>query len=458
MLVFFYSKRPLTTNKNKNSNQHRPPHSDKMSNAWPENCTRGDAEQIQKQFHHLAKLGIPLGTTESDANARCDVLQSLLAFDESIMDTKKHKLSTKFNQVHYVLKIPRIQASTKPDVAVRTLKRRQFFELLFECMHENDNADKTAAIFCNYLAKYHNAAFVEAIPVAQSLHANNRGNMHASTSAREDIIMYDGGSRKNTLHVTWNHHYRDILAYKELHGHCSLPPGGTKGLSEHDRELSNWVAWQRRQYKDKAPSLTPKRIQLLEAVGITWSSTKPRVDCANDPKFHKAVAAKIFFDSTTLTARDAMTMAGYEKDVACTTTRKNHVNQMASNFYKKEFKHSGAVREILTALGKMFHPHADRYAIIQSAFGPSAALSTLQQDGKLKPSKEAQERPLMPQAGQGQSGESTRISESLDTVHVTAVKPAVGTAVPATGNESKKRKLSSVQFLEERSEAEGSRG
>jgi Helicase associated domain len=432
------------------NNQHQPPHSAKMSNMWPEQCTMGDAE-IQKQFPLLAKLGIPLGMTESDSNARCIVLQSLLAFDES-MGTKKHKLSTKFNQVHYVLKIPRIQASTKPDVALRTLKRRQFFEILFECMHENEDADKVAAIFCSYLAKFHNAAFVEAIPVARSLEANQR-TMHTSTGARDEIIMYDGGSRKNTLHVTWNQHYRDILAYKELHGHCTLPPWGTKGLSEHDRELSSWVSWQRRQYKDKAPSLTPKRIQLLEAVGITLS-IKPRADCTNDPKFHKAIAAKIFFDSTALTARDAMTMAGYEKEVACATTRKTHVNQMASNFYKKEFKHSAAVREILTALGEMFHPNADRYATIQSVFGPSAALSNLQQEGKLEPSKEALER----QKAGKRHGAINTIVETTDAIPIYAAKHATEAPVTVTRNESKKRKLASLEILEERSEAEDSRG
>jgi hypothetical protein len=135
---------------------------------------------------------------------------------------------------------------------------------------------------------------------------------------------------------------------------------------------------------------------------------------------------------------------------------------MASNFYKKQFKHSAAVREILTALGAMFHPNADRNAIIQSVFGPSAALSKLQREGKLEPSKEAREWSLPPQAsGKDQSGKHT-INETIDalpTIYDAKPSVAVGAAVTTvTTTDCKKRKLSSMQVVDERSEAEDSRG
>lgn len=252
--------------------------------------------------------------------------------------------------------------------------------------------------------------------------------------------MYDGGSRNNSLHVTWNQHYQGLLVYHQRHGHCSLPCWGTKGLSEHDRELSSFLAWQRRQYRDQAPSLTPKRIQLLEAIGVTWT-VKPRVDCATDPKFHKALAAKIFFDPTLLTARDAMTMSGYEEEIARATTRKNHLNQTAANFYKKEFKHSAAVREILKTLGKMLCPDANADAIMEEVYGSSALLSRLKREGKLQPRKAQQLLPQPPKEATDRNAASDTVDEtreSLPDCH--DEKEPSREDLPTASAESKKRK------------------
>jgi len=61
-----------------------------------------------------------------------------------------------------------------------------------------------------------------------------------------------------------------LQAFHAAHGHCRVPKGYTS-----DRELANWVRNQRLEYtnlqRGKKSRMTPERLDLLTAMGFTWS-------------------------------------------------------------------------------------------------------------------------------------------------------------------------------------------
>jgi len=65
----------------------------------------------------------------------------------------------------------------------------------------------------------------------------------------------------------------DLLEYKNIHGSCSVPK-----RYKNNPALGNWVNKTRQMYRkykeNKASSMTPERIQLLDQIGFIWSGAK----------------------------------------------------------------------------------------------------------------------------------------------------------------------------------------
>lgn len=103
--------------------------------------------------------------------------------------------------------------------------------------------------------------------------------------------------------------YQELVQYKERYGDCLVPSRGLKNLppeeSEKMAKLGKWVQGQRVLRKNLSPSVTHKRIELLDAIGFAWSANEHCYDGVRDAKFHAACAAKLFF-SNCLTAKEAM--------------------------------------------------------------------------------------------------------------------------------------------------------
>lgn len=71
----------------------------------------------------------------------------------------------------------------------------------------------------------------------------------------------------------WYDRLEELRAYKERHGHCSVPQKYPENPS-----LGIWVNKQRMEFKQlqdgKKSSMTPERIRALEEVGFTWAKRK----------------------------------------------------------------------------------------------------------------------------------------------------------------------------------------
>jgi hypothetical protein len=78
-----------------------------------------------------------------------------------------------------------------------------------------------------------------------------------------------GFALDNSTHkATWEHHYRELLCFKQATGHCNVPTGRpSAGLSA---AFTAWVDWQRRSFKANSTSLTPTQRLRLTAVGFLW--------------------------------------------------------------------------------------------------------------------------------------------------------------------------------------------
>jgi len=73
---------------------------------------------------------------------------------------------------------------------------------------------------------------------------------------------------------TWEDRYTALCSFRELHGHCDVPPA-----YEQDPQLANWVSDMRTLYlkqlregprKGRRLTLTDRRIKMLEDIGFTW--------------------------------------------------------------------------------------------------------------------------------------------------------------------------------------------
>lgn len=82
-----------------------------------------------------------------------------------------------------------------------------------------------------------------------------------------------------SLRDDWQKHYEELIEYKKEHSHCNVPARYSK-----NRRLGIWVSAQRQQYKQlhaapnpdsnkprRSAPLTQERINLLNALGFTWT-------------------------------------------------------------------------------------------------------------------------------------------------------------------------------------------
>jgi hypothetical protein len=69
--------------------------------------------------------------------------------------------------------------------------------------------------------------------------------------------------------ATWEARLSELAEYRKIHGHCNVP----QRCSEYFK-LANWVAYQRRQYKENLKGnrsyMTISRIQEMESLGFDW--------------------------------------------------------------------------------------------------------------------------------------------------------------------------------------------
>jgi Helicase associated domain len=65
----------------------------------------------------------------------------------------------------------------------------------------------------------------------------------------------------NTLHSLWEELFIELCEFKQKNGHCSVPKG-------HEKTLSNWISVQRNMFKKN--KLSNERIERLEELGFVW--------------------------------------------------------------------------------------------------------------------------------------------------------------------------------------------
>jgi hypothetical protein len=341
-------------------------------------CTPGDP-MLRKRFPLLATLHLPFGTTIHDKTCRSGILLELLKLNETLGFSNEITSANGRGQTT-VMKIPRMK---NPDVV--RLHRSRFIDTLLESMVITGNKEEAAEVLSGYLAKHNNKAFCSAIEVAQKVEKSNK--KAEPSIAPADVIMYDGGSRDAPFNVNWNIRYHELLGFKRDYGHCLVPsrPNNKKAIA-HEKylELMRWVSQQRTSYNTKAPGMTPKRIELLEAVGFVWTVNPDMYKAHLDPRFYKAIAAKLLYN---ITARDSMLLSGMSDEEAANDNRKKLLNARVCNFYKEEFKSKSDVQAIMNTLKETVSDEDG----LSSVFGASEILSSLCREGKFLPREQQDE-------------------------------------------------------------------
>jgi hypothetical protein len=377
-------------------------------------CTPGKP-MLQALFPLLATLNLPFGTTIHDKTCRSGVLLELLKLNELLGFPSE--VGSNKNTQNTVLKIPRMK---KPEVLrLRQLNSTsRFVDTLLDSMVTTGNKEEGAEVLSAYLAKFHNKAFCSSIEVAQKVEMKNR--KAEPFLAPDGLCMYDGGARDDPLQVKWNRLYHELIGFKEEYGHCLVPgrPNNKNPCAiERHAELMKWVSRQRTAYRTKEPSLTQKRIQLMEAVGFLWSANPDMYMASLDPKFHKAMAAKLLYG---ITARDSMLLTGMSEEEATNDSRKKHLNSRVCNFYKEELKYKGNVQAILNTLKETASDGNED--ALSSVFGASDILKSLCRKGKLIP-REPQD-----EASDLATSNSDNSDDGVDNRKRAAHAPPVGAA------------------------------
>jgi len=305
------------------------------------NCNRGD-ESVQKKYPLLARLNIPLGTSDVDQNCRMNILNELMGFNEKVMGLKVASVTTANNHKRDV-RVVRFSRFKKRDAI--QLKKSGMVDLLVESIYEDKN--EAAEDICFDLAVKYSKSFCKAIETAQKIE-KKRLLRERVFACPDDLEMYDGSSRTDAADATWNMHYKALLDYKEEHGDC-LVPVNTRNRDEALKILGNWVGQQRYYHKKNMPTMTAKRRELLEAVGFVWVVNPDFMDSANDERFRKAFAAKVVYG---LTAYEAMRMAGIPEEDASNDSTKKNINQKVNVFGKGtvKLKHQDRMEELIETL------------------------------------------------------------------------------------------------------------
>ena len=94
--------------------------------------------------------------------------------------------------------------------------------------------------------------------VAKQRHLQAIGELKENRFDLLNELDFVWGARQHT----WQDRYEQLLAYKEKHGHCTVP-------QHHPSGLGYWVKLQRENYT-KYDRLPEDRYQLLENIGFSW--------------------------------------------------------------------------------------------------------------------------------------------------------------------------------------------
>ena len=374
----------------------------------------------------MARLNIPLGSTLADFNCRRNILLTMLDYNEKFLGTRHGELVDASGSYTYV-KIPHLipfkrtkQHKAKPPPTTREKLQRMrttdavniFLESILpsspcstrtaadNMLHDMSQKEEAARILCLYLARWYNDAYFEAMEKAQFVQQQNlQQESKKLPTVPDDLTMWDGGNRDDPHDVTWNQRYTDLVDYKQEFGDCLVPSKNSKAvLDEKWQLLRNWVPYQRTAKREQAPSMTPKRIELLEELGFVWVVNPQFFNAKDDPRFHKAMAAKLYF-SKALTAKEAYLLSGFPEEEATDDNRKKLLNYTVANFRKRAIKCKPAVLTILRQLrtGDVF---GTRESTVREIFGgqgdettTSHILQQLEEHGKLVPRNEHAEEP-----------------------------------------------------------------
>jgi superfamily II DNA or RNA helicase len=98
----------------------------------------------------------------------------------------------------------------------------------------------------------------------QELRNVNRGNRTRQLSENQIELLNSIGFVWNPHETTWLKNYKELLRFKELHGHTLV----SNNYEVNGLRLGGWVEKQR--YKFKRRDLSPDRIKLLENIGFVW--------------------------------------------------------------------------------------------------------------------------------------------------------------------------------------------
>lgn len=353
---------------------------------WPwVNCSVGDAE-MQEKFMLLHRLNIPLGQSQADCNCRRMILRRLIVFEESVMGKEKHIIEGQNGKPHYLMKVP-------PTFQFETLRKKssgkqnRLVEIFLDCLSNETGREQAASLLCKYFCKFYNEIFLAHVEEALEIDKKNRKKIPFVPI--ENLIMYDGGDPTDQQQTMWNIKYTELLKFKEDHGNCLVG----KSSGEKYRNLARWVSSQRTN-KRQNKLLSPKRMELLESVGFVWVVNTNQHNNKDDPRMHRAIAAKLFFHKTLL-AREALRMGGFSQEIACDCGRKKQLNLSVSKFYKKEMKCKNSVLQLVEKLKE--YASDDMETAVADVFGDSEIIPQLHEEGKLIPRGETEEPPAKKQ-------------------------------------------------------------
>lgn len=336
-----------------------PSSSSEASRPWPwANCEPGETD-VQSKYALLAKLQIPLGTRAVDVNCRAMILRHLISFNEKVMKSgNKHSYVMDNGRSASLLRVSPLASATAMSAGGR--KTGRVVDSFLECLGERTSASEAADAVCLHLAKYYPTAFAPPVVALAQKRQATKEDVPPRRTYPVDMILYDESSPE------WSWRYGQLVDYHALHGDCRVQ---TRLPPEHANEkLGKWVQSQRQLYKHG--NMAAVRVELLNSLTFCWNASNGE-NRTDDPRMHKAVAAKLAFPH--VTAREAMLLSGFPPDFCDHDSRKKHVNQMANGFYKTEMKCKAAVLQLLERL-----PHG-----VLDVYGDSATLSTLLAQGKL---------------------------------------------------------------------------
>ena len=92
----------------------------------------------------------------------------------------------------------------------------------------------------------------------------HRTNLSEDKIEKLDLLGFVWSQKGPTfLELRWNTSFKQLVAFKQKHGHCNVPRKGEY------IQLSNWVTTLRQFYKNH--KLSQNRIDLLNSIGFEWS-------------------------------------------------------------------------------------------------------------------------------------------------------------------------------------------